>query len=105
MEAPDASETVPRIVPVSTCAQRGFAPQNKKTRLARAKTVRPNTVERPLPFIAFLPGPHRPLDDKSRTPTGQGGQRPPKRSSTHSNFADRGLIETRGKLRPTTRAL
>jgi hypothetical protein len=77
---------------------------NNTTRLASANNVaRPNNPERAFPFIASsraLAGPTSAIPDSER----RGGEGRPKRSSTQLNFADKGLIETRGKLRPTTQA-
>src|SRR5260370_20751757 len=79
---PDASETVRRIEPQSTCARIGAALHKHTTRLVtNHREIRPNKVERALPFIAFLPGPCGPIHDKS-------GQRAPMAAKTAMALLD-----------------
>src|ERR1700719_4291863 len=62
---PEASVTVPEMLPASTCARRGAELHSNTTRLASPHTeTRPNNAERAFPFIAF---PSRALAGPSTT--------------------------------------
>src|ERR1700740_2237288 len=85
--------------PASTCARRGAAPDSNTTRLASTSTgARPNNTESVLPFIAVLLALAGQTHEKREHVAFKAAPAALKRApSTHKNFVDRGLNETRGK--------